>query len=75
MVKCDCVCLYMYIYSRLQQEYQTFYHRSFRVSDYVNTDGDGSRMRQLVEACTGIEVSDCKFSMREGICCMVYLVY
>ena len=45
------------------------------MSDYVNTDGDGSRMRKLVEACTGIEVSDCKLIMREGICCMVYLVY
>ena len=56
--------------SRLQQEYQTLYHHSFRVADYVSS-GDGSKMRTLMEACTGIGVSSqqgcmCR-SVRENI--------
>ena len=51
---CECVCVCCC--SRLQQEYQTLYHHSFRVADYVSS-GDGSKMRTLMEACTGIGVS------------------
>jgi len=40
--------------SQFQQEYQTFYHKSFRVSDYLSKDG--ARLRDLLEACEGIKV-------------------
>jgi hypothetical protein len=45
---------------RLQQEYQTLYHHSFRVADYLPsaaTGEGGGKMRLLVEACTGLAVS------------------
>ena len=43
--------------SRLQQEYQTLYHHSFRVADYVPAaSGETGKMKSLVEACSGIGV-------------------
>jgi len=46
--------IHTYTHSQFQQEYQTFYHKSFRVSDYLSKDG--SRLRDLLEACEGIKV-------------------
>ena len=43
--------------SRLQQDYQTLYHHSFRVADYVPlASGETGKMKFLVEACSGIGV-------------------
>lgn len=58
----------IYVHSRLQQEYQTLYHHSFRVSDYVPT-GEGSKMKRLVEACAGLKVSP----LITHFCELVYL--
>lgn len=49
-----CTCMHTYTHSQFQQEYQTFYHKSFRVSDYLSKDG--ARLRDLLEACEGIKV-------------------
>ena len=41
-------------HSQIQQEYQTFYHKSFRVSDYLPKAD--AKLRDLLEACEGIKV-------------------
>ena len=40
--------------SGFQQNYQTFFHTSFRVSSYMS--GGDVRMKDLVEACPGVKV-------------------
>ena len=44
--------------SQFQQEYQTFYHKSFRVSDYLSGT---ARLRDLLEKCSGIKVRTCTY--------------
>ena len=47
----DVVCFY----SQFQQEYQTYYRHSFRVSDYLNREDAG--LKDLLQFCDGIKVS------------------
>ena len=42
-------------FRRLQQEYQTAYHKSFRVSDILPGE---TGMRNLIDACHGIKVDE-----------------
>ena len=58
---CICTC-YFVLYlgfllfcSQFQQEYQTFFHHSFRVSDYLSKEDAG--LRDLLNVCQGIKVS------------------
>lgn len=39
---------------KFQQEYQSFYHRSFRVTDFL--PGDTVGVRDLIQACHGVNV-------------------
>ena len=55
-IHCLTLCCFIGVCSRLQQEYQTLFHHSFRVSDYI-TAGEGSKMKALVEVCAGLKVS------------------
>ena len=45
----------IYFFRRLQQEYQTAYHKSFRVSDILPGE---TGMRNLIDACHGIKVDE-----------------
>ena len=48
------MCVFPQSHSQIQQEYQTFYHKSFRVSDYMARAD--AKLRDLLEACEGIKV-------------------
>ena len=48
------MCVSPQSHSQIQQEYQTFYHKSFRVSDYLARAD--AKLRDLLEACEGIKV-------------------
>ena len=43
---------------KFQQEYQSFFHRSFRVSDFL--PGENLGVRDLIKACPGVNVCMCE---------------
>ena len=68
---CTCMCMvdYCHVLSLLcrefQQEYQTFFHHSFRVCDYLTKEDAG--LRDLLNACQGIKVSVLSLSLSPSL--------
>ena len=53
---CTEFCNMFPFHSQFQQEYQTFFHKSFRVSDYI--PGTSIGLKELLQFCEGITVSE-----------------
>ena len=50
-----CASYNVHFCSQFQQEYQTFFRDSFRVSDYLSEENAG--LKDLLQVCDGIQVS------------------